>query len=470
MRAMLQAIIEDPSPGPSVFAEVDINISDTAALSAQQRKALLERYLDLYDAENGGWGFIHKFINADAMDYALAQAQQGDKMYEFIARQTLHAALDLIDTVWGGVYQYSDPLDWQSPHFEKIMSIQTQYLRLYSLAWSLWGIESHQKAADSIYLYLNDFLKSPDGLYYTSQDADLNLEIDGHEYFPLNNEKRRALGIPHIDTHIYARDNAWIVRSFVAYANATGLSEPLVQATRIMHKLEQKYSILGGGFAHGAGDKSGPYLSDSLAMTQAYLAMYQASGSQDWLTKAINTLGFIDLTFRDKKIGGYVSTQVKPGAMGVFSKPVRQRDEITELARVANLAFHYTGKDNLNDIFDHAMKYMTSEAILNSRFFLSGLLLADEEAGKAPIHITVVGYKTDTMAQQLHQQARLYPVDYLRVDWWDKSEGRLMNDDIQYPELDKSAAFACTADSCSLPIFETDKLHAAVNKLLQSPP
>ncbi len=41
------------------------------------------------------------------------------------------------------------------------------------------------------------------------------------------------------------------------------------------------------------------------------------------------------------------------------------------------------------------MKYMTSDNILNSRFFLSGLLLANEEAQFEPVHITVVGKKTD---------------------------------------------------------------------------
>lgn len=467
MKAMLQAIIDDPSPGPSVFAQADVVPSSTAGLDQTQKKALLDRYLELYDAENGGWGFIHKFINADAMDYALLRAHQGDKLYEIMARQTLHAALDLIDPEWGGVYQYSDQLDWQSPHFEKIMSIQTQYLRLYSLAWSLWEIDSHRKAADSIYQYLNNFLKSPSGLYYTSQDADLNKQVDGHDYFPLKDAQRRELGMPTIDQHIYTRDNAWIIRSFVSYANSSGKQEALQQALNITRLLESRFSLGNGSFKHAENDTTGPYLSDTLAMAQSYIALYQATGNRDWLHKAVLSLKFIESTFKDKREGGYINSLVSSAAIGVFSKPIKHRDENNQLARVANLAYQYSGDKQLLSIFQHAMKYMSSDAMLESRFFLAGLLLADEEASKAPIHITIVGNKTDELAQQLHAHARKYPVDYLRVDWWDKNEGAPLNDDIQYPQLQHSAAFACSADSCSLPIVDIEKLHSEVDRLLR---
>ena len=42
----------------------------------------------------------------------------------------------LIDPVWGGVYQYSTFGDWDHPHFEKLTTIQGEYLRIYSLAYA----------------------------------------------------------------------------------------------------------------------------------------------------------------------------------------------------------------------------------------------------------------------------------------------------------------------------------------------
>jgi uncharacterized protein YyaL (SSP411 family) len=54
------------------------------------------------------------------------------------ARQTLTAGMQLIDPVWGGVYQYSTDGDWVHPHFEKIMPCQAENLRVFSLAATLW--------------------------------------------------------------------------------------------------------------------------------------------------------------------------------------------------------------------------------------------------------------------------------------------------------------------------------------------
>ena len=63
------------------------------------------------------------------------------------ARQTLDAAIALIDPVWGGVYQYSEAGSWTKAHFEKIMSFQAQYLRQYSQAYALWKDPKYLAAA-----------------------------------------------------------------------------------------------------------------------------------------------------------------------------------------------------------------------------------------------------------------------------------------------------------------------------------
>src|SRR5690606_23502963 len=123
------------------------------------------------------------------------------------AQKTLSANLNLIDPAWGGVYQYSTHSDWNNPHYEKIMSTQATNLKIYSLAYSLWDEEVHWKTASAIYLYLKNFLVSPDGAFYTSQDADLIRGQHSSSYFSLSDSERRKLGIPRIDKNIYSREN-----------------------------------------------------------------------------------------------------------------------------------------------------------------------------------------------------------------------------------------------------------------------
>ena len=111
MAALLAAVIADPSPGPSVRAQREVVSAADALLGGTQRAELTGRSRDLYDARFGGWGEEHKFIDADSMDLLLSAAERGDKEAQVRARQTLDAALALIDRPWGGIFQYSDAVD-----------------------------------------------------------------------------------------------------------------------------------------------------------------------------------------------------------------------------------------------------------------------------------------------------------------------------------------------------------------------
>ena len=79
MAGLLQAIIEDPSPGPSVFAEPEIAPAESPLLNAAQRTDLGGRSAYAYDTDFAGWGSMHKFIDADSMDLLLAAAEKATR-------------------------------------------------------------------------------------------------------------------------------------------------------------------------------------------------------------------------------------------------------------------------------------------------------------------------------------------------------------------------------------------------------
>ena len=69
--------------------------------------------------------------------------------------------------------------------------------------------------------------------------------------------------------------------------------------------------------------------------------------------------------------------------------------------------------------------------------------------------MTVVGSKKDRAAQALFKTAAGTGVSgYRRVEWWDPAEGAPVNGDVQYPVLDKPAAFLCANGACSLPFYD----------------
>src|SRR5262245_55691376 len=71
MASILQAIIDNPTPGPSVRAETKINFPAIPLLPAALRTRLEKDYLAGYDSKQGSWGFDQKFLDWDSVEYAM---------------------------------------------------------------------------------------------------------------------------------------------------------------------------------------------------------------------------------------------------------------------------------------------------------------------------------------------------------------------------------------------------------------
>jgi len=456
MASMLRAIIADPTPGPSVGTEMKLELPASSLLSAPLRAEIRKNYVDGYDSEQGSWGTRQKLLDWDSVEYSMALSRlEHDAQAEHMARQTLAGQLHLLDPVWGGVYQYSAGSTWTEPHFEKIMQMQAENLRIYSLAYTLWHDPAHLHAAQEIRRYLKTFLTSPEGALYTSQDADLIEGKHSGSYYALDDAQRRRLGIPRIDKNMYSRENGWAIAALATLYAATGDSEAREQALQAMRWVLANRTLPGGGFRHGDKDAAGPYLGDNASMARAFLALYGATAERQWLAQAENAVTFIDSNFRDPRGAGFVTS--------AGSQP--QRDENAMVARTANLLFHYTGKQAYKDVAQRALRYLAAVPVVYRRP-ASTVLLPDQEVASPPLHLTVVGSKDDPAARDLFQSALRYPSTYKRLEWWDPREGPLPNPDVQYPELKSAAAFVCTDRTCSTPIYKADELQGRVDKLL----
>jgi uncharacterized protein len=462
MASMLQAIIDDPSPGPSVQAEKEISFPANPLLPDALRTKLQKDYLDGYDAKNGSWGTDQKYLDWDSVELAIDEAAHGDARAESMATQTLNAQLQILDPVWGGFYQYSTDGVWTNPHFEKIMSVQAENLRIFAEGYAQWQDPKYLHAAQEVQRFLATFLTAPEGAFYTSQDADVVEGKHSADYFALNDEQRRKQGIPRVDTHVYARENGWAIAALAALYEATSDPKTLDQATRAADWVTQHRAASGGGFHHGAKDVGGPFLGDSIAMTRAYLALYRVTADRKWLKDATASMGYVDRTFRSAHGAGFVSA-VAPTDRAYQPHP--QRDENVAVARAANMLFHYTGDANYKKMSDAAMRYLAAPPIA-TRLPVASVLLADYEVSRPPLHLTVVGRKDDPAAKALFAAALKYPASYKRVEWWDTREGKLPNPDVQYPAVQRPAAYVCTERTCSAPIFKADEVSVKVNRVL----
>lgn len=467
MSNILYTILHHPDQVPALPPRSEVGRSPNPFLSQAQHKAILKVMTESYDTDHGGWGRRLKFMQPEVVEYAMERARGGDRQMERRVRKTLDAALALIDPVWGGVYQYSHKRDWSAPHFEKLMWFQAQTLRLYSRAHALFGDDRYLQAAKAIHGYLTSHLMSPDGSFYTSQDADVDAEILGEHFYKLGAaEREKAAKTPPVDTNRYARENGWAISSLAAYYGISGDQAALKHARRAAEWVLANRQIDGGGFLHGEKDRGGPFLSDTLAMAQGLFDLYSATGDTRWLRQAAAAGDFMEAHFRHD-VAGFVTTHKPAATAGAFSKPYLNIEENIRLARFANLMHRTFGKQRFRDMAAHAMGYLTTDAVALKRRFLVGIILADEELATEPAHITIVGPKDDRRASSLHQAALRLPIAAKRIDWWDPSGPPMANPDVTYPALPKPAAFACANQICSLPVFAASDLDTAVAKTMK---
>ena len=456
MESMLKAVIADPTPGPSIQPAQEIHATTQPALSPMLNERLKVDLLSYYDDRQGGWGRGYKFIDADLIEYCTVQAMTGDKRAEQMVRQTLTAGLKIIDPAWGGVYQYSTDADWIHPHFEKIMSYQTDDMRTYARSYAVWHDPAYLSAAQSIHHFLQTFMRSPQGAFYTSQDADLHDGEHAGEFFALDDAQRRQQGIPRIDTHIYSRENGWAISSLVALHNFTGDADALAEAKTAALWIINNRSIDGRGYCHDEKDSAGPYLGDTLAIGRAFLDLYAATADRIWLDRANEAGIFIRENFVDPKSPGLLTFKARAGES---FPPKPEADENIAAARFARMLFEYTGADPHQQLAERAMRYAASPEIAGNRSWLvGGLLLANQEMGTDPFHIVIVGPKTDTLAASLFDLAAQSPLHFKRLEWYDRTQGPLTRMDVEYPELKKSTAFVCNSSACSYPISDAKKL------------
>jgi uncharacterized protein YyaL (SSP411 family) len=130
--------------------------------------------LQNHDAEWGGFGTAPKFPQTHAISLLLWLGARGDDQ----ARQAAITSLDamasggIYDHIGGGFARYSTDAFWMVPHFEKMLYDQAQFVRVYLEAYLLTGNINYRQVVEETIDYVLRELLSPDGAFYSSEDAD----------------------------------------------------------------------------------------------------------------------------------------------------------------------------------------------------------------------------------------------------------------------------------------------------------
>ncbi len=158
---------------------VSLQASLSPGAGGRPRKKMVEeaftQIVDTFDRENGGFGIAPKFPVPVNLFFLLRYWRRTGKVEALdMCRQTLRAIRHggIYDHLGYGVHRYSTDRKWLIPHFEKMLYDQALIAMACTETFQASGEEEFRDMAREIFLYTLRDLKSPDGGFYSGEDAD----------------------------------------------------------------------------------------------------------------------------------------------------------------------------------------------------------------------------------------------------------------------------------------------------------
>ena len=159
-------------------------------------KSAVEQMKTSYDAEYGGFGKAPKFPTAHNLLFLLRYAAlSGDREARKMAEHTLQQMFrgGIFDHFGGGFSRYSTDREWLAPHFEKTLYDNALLALAYTEAWQEGHLAVYRTAAEATLNYCLRELSSPEGGFFSGQDADSE-GVEGGYYLFTPGEIKEVLG------------------------------------------------------------------------------------------------------------------------------------------------------------------------------------------------------------------------------------------------------------------------------------
>jgi len=478
----------------------------------------------LIDPVNGGTRGAPKFPQSSLFELLWRAGQRtGEARYFAAVEITLDriCAGGIYDHLGGGFSRYSVDERWLVPHFEKMLYDNAQLLELLAIAYKRNGKTLYRQRAQETVEWLEREMTIQEGAFSASLDADSEGE-EGKFYVWSYDAVLRALGIE--DGEFFARHYDVTPAGNFEGHNILNRLKPLprseaddtrlaalrakllaVRDTRVRPGLDDKVladwnGLMIAALTHAGlmfdeaqwiemaarafkfiaqamtrGDRLGhswregqlkfPGLaSDFAAMIRAAIALYEATGRQSYLDRALAWQRALDRDYADTETGMYYLTAAD--AEGLVIRPAATTDEATpnhnavaadNLIRLALLA----GNDSWREKADRLIAAIAPQAVENLYMHMALLNAVDLRLRAAEIVVTGEGERAQAL---LHAARALPPLD--RIVLHAASAAALPS---THPAREKltgaseSQAFVCIGEACSLPVTDPAGLIGAMD-------
>jgi uncharacterized protein YyaL (SSP411 family) len=190
---------------PEEVAKAGAQLTDFIAKTPKVRSGdLTEKALEAalgackatFDDREGGFGGAPKFPRSMTLGFLLREhSRSQDPQVLKMVTTTLDKMLQggIYDQVGGGFARYSTDDHWLVPHFEKMLYDNALLARAYLEGFQVTGDPEYARAARETFEYLFRDMTSPEGAFYSAEDADSEGE-EGKFYVWTSEELAAALG------------------------------------------------------------------------------------------------------------------------------------------------------------------------------------------------------------------------------------------------------------------------------------
>jgi uncharacterized protein len=478
----------------------------------------------IVDPVNGGTRGAPKFPQAALFELLWrAGLRTGEPRYFAAVEITLDHICEggIFDHLGGGFSRYSVDERWLTPHFEKMLYDNAQLLELLAIAYLHSGKPLYRRRARETVAWLAREMTTGEGAFSASLDADsegeegkfyvwsydevirqLGIEdgdyfaghydvtpegnFDGHNILnrlkpqPRSDEDearlaalrakllaaREARVCPGLDDKVLADWNGLMIAALAHASLMLGEPSWLDMAERVFAFIARTMTR-GERLGHSWRDgqlKFPGLASDFATMIRAALALYEATGRQNYLDQAIAWQRTLDRDYANAETGTYYLTAAD--AEGLVVRPASTADEATpnhnavaaqNLIRLAPL----TGDDRWRQKADRLIAAIAPLAVENLYMHMALLNAIDLRLRAAEIVVTGEGARADALLAA----ARAFPpLD--RIVLHARVAGVLSP---SHPAQEKvraageTQAFVCVGETCSLPVTDPAGLMSVID-------
>lgn len=185
----------------AISRRMDLASGESEALSDTTLQIAFQKIASTYDSEWGGFGDAPKFPPDMTLELLFRlYADYGWQHALSIATHTLDKMAwgGMYDQLGGGFHRYSVDNKWLVPHFEKMLYDNALLIRAYLYGYQITGEARYRRIVEETVEYVQREMTSPEGGFYSAQDADSEGEEGKFFVWNLDEIKRALAGNPNL--------------------------------------------------------------------------------------------------------------------------------------------------------------------------------------------------------------------------------------------------------------------------------